>query len=154
MAKPNPLPTDIDSPRFKRRFWMRVSIDRLGCWIWGGYIYANGYGKVSISTRGLAAHRVAYAICNGRDPFPLQVDHLCRKRSCVNPDHLEAVDNRTNVLRGIGVTAQNAKKTHCIRGHEYTEANTYRYRSRPGRECLECMRARKEKTRLANRGKG
>ena len=69
------------------------------------------------------------------------LDHLCKNKSCVNPQHLEVVTNTENVMRADGVCALNAKKTHCKHGHEFTELNTYR--TKVGRVCKQCLRDRK-----------
>lgn len=71
-------------------------------------------------------------------PKGWHVDHTCRKRACIRPDHLEAVTWKVNTLRGDGPTAQNARKTHCIHGHEYTASNTMERDGR--RECRTCKR--------------
>jgi hypothetical protein len=68
----------------------------------------------------------------------MQLDHLCRVRGCVNPDHLEVVTGATNTLRGISSPAINARKTHCRRGHEFTPENTYI--DRGSRRCKACRR--------------
>ena len=101
------------------------------------------------------AHKVARLLyC--RDPLTLTSrhnkmnwDHLCRVRSCVNPAHLELISVKQNVMRGTGLTAMNAKKTHCPSGHEYTPANTYIFPDGVERKCRECLRAKniKRKTR-------
>ncbi|MGO3650436.1 HNH endonuclease signature motif containing protein [Agrococcus casei] len=86
----------------------------------------------------LPAHRFAYADSRGAIPEGLEIDHLCRNRSCVNPKHLEAVSKRENLARGYAVPAINARKTHCKRGHEFTAENTYRWGS--SRICRACKR--------------
>jgi hypothetical protein len=88
-------------------------------------------------------HRLAYEVFVGPIPDGLQIDHLCRQRACCNPDHLEAVTCRVNLLRGDTITAREAATTHCPQGHEYTEANTYRRPDNPiKRDCKICRRER------------
>lgn len=124
----------------EQRFWAKVHKTDL-CWIWIGTI-ARGYGQFWDGQRVVGAHRFAYELLVDSIPGGLQLDHLCRNRRCVNPAHLEPVTRRENILRGAGVTARNAAKTHCVNGHELTPANTYiRPGARPGRECLTCNRA-------------
>lgn len=84
------------------------------------------------------AHRVAFELIRGCIPNGLVLDHLCRNRGCVNPDHLEPVTFRENIMRGVGYTAQQARKTHCRHGHEFTVENTYVWRG--GRICRTCRR--------------
>ncbi len=123
-----------------RRLWSGAVADGTGCWVWQRST-DRGYGKLTQRGRTWRAHRVAYMLVKGPIPEGLEIDHLCRVHACINPDHLEAVTQQENILRGIGPTAQNARKTHCGYGHEFTAANTYR--SRYGRECHSCRRARR-----------
>ena len=126
----------------EQRFWPRV-IEDGECWLWTGAGHP-GYGRfqpVSGEHRSVQAHRYTYELIVAEIPADLVLDHLCRVRSCVNPFHLEPVPNVENVLRGISPHALNASKTHCIRGHEFNEANTY-INSRGGRVCRPCGAAK------------
>lgn len=114
------------------RFWSKVERLESGCWIWIGlkrFGYGMFYGRQPVSGRRqyVRAHRTAYEWSRGPIPDGLELDHLCRVKACVNPDHLEPVTSRENTLRGIGPSAKNALKTHCYRGHEFLPENTYHY---------------------------
>lgn len=99
-----------------------ISID--DCWLFAGYVGSDGYGVIgSHLTNSRKAHRVMYEATIGVIPAGLVCDHLCRIRQCVNPQHIELVTDKENILRGQGATAKNAVKTHCPHGHKYTQAN-------------------------------
>ena len=102
----------------------RTKVDRSAgddaCWSWLGARSQTGYGRFWVDGKTVKAHRWAYEHLVGPIPDGLTIDHLCRVRSCVNPAHLEPVSNRVNVLRGDAPAARNARKTHCVRGHEFT----------------------------------
>lgn len=105
------------------------------CWLWTAAIGESGYA----SWYSHRVHRLTYRAMRGLIAEELTIDHLCRVRHCVNPDHLEAVTMRENTMRGFGPTASNARKTHCSKGHEYTAENTTIIPSRPTRRiCLKC----------------
>lgn len=134
------------------RFWAFVDKSEK-CWTWQGHRTASGYGTFSREGRRTEyAHRYAYMEAKGPIPDGLHLDHLCRNTPCVRPSHLEAVTPRENTLRGDGPTSKNARKTHCIRGHEFTPDNTYTRGSR--RECQECRRAADRERKDRMRGKG
>ena len=123
------------------RFWPKVAKSD-ACWEWTAGLDSKGYGAFRLSTnKRIVAHRFAYEILVGPIPEGLQLDHLCRNRRCVNPEHLEPVDNRTNTLRGEGPTAQHARKTHCCHGHEL-DAGNVRVSRAGARICLTCERVR------------
>ena len=118
-------------------FLSRLRIERNGCWVYTGPLNSGGYGKFG---HDVMAHIYAYTHWVGPVPEGMQIDHLCRVRSCCNPKHLEVVTARTNTLRGEGLAARNARKTHCPQGHEYTPENTLLKGRR--RHCRTCDRAR------------
>jgi hypothetical protein len=133
------LPIPILEQAAYERFESQYEIDPSGCWLWTKNRLPNGYGRFSYQHQWYIAHRVSYTIHKGPIPGILDLDHLCRVRHCVNPDHLEAVTRRENLLRGIGATAIHAAKTHCVNGHEFTEANIYRAPKEPRvRACRAC----------------
>lgn len=135
-----------------RKAWERhVSPEpNTGCWLWTASLGPKGYGRAFVGHRQRRpAHVVAWELLRGPVPDGRQLDHLCRVRSCVNPDHLEPVTNRENVLRGQGPSAQNARKTHCKRGHELNEANAYS--GRGYRECRACQALWQRQKRASRR---
>lgn len=118
------------------RFWSHVEKSST-CWNWTG-AKAHGYGRYRWMGRADGAHRVAYQLLAGPIPDGLELDHLCRNRACVRPDHLDPVTARVNLLRGVSAGAMNANKRHCPQGHWYTPGNTI---TRPGgRHCRACTR--------------
>jgi len=109
------------------------------CWISNRSEHTSGYTKLGIDGKTMLTHRVAYEEWRGDIPDGLVIDHLCRNRKCCNPDHLEPVTHRENLVRGETLTAREAAQTHCLRGHAFDEVNTYRSPSKPGiRECRAC----------------
>jgi len=139
------------------RFFAKVSPEpNTGCWLWSGAISGGGYGQFSIKRKIQYAHRVSYVHFVGPIPSGLEIDHLCRTRSCVNPDHLEPVTRRENTKRGNlfkVLAAQKAAITHCPRGHPYSGDNLYRYPSDGRRGCRACLREWSRRYYWKKRGK-
>ena len=139
------MPINIPEPH-DVLFWRRIE-KTPACWIWKGDIANNGYGIFTVTvsknkTKNLTAHRFSYELHKGPILAGLTIDHLCRNRSCANPEHLEAVTLRENILRGISLAANNARKQFCKRGHPLEGTNLYlkRYAPRQERICRECRR--------------
>lgn len=119
---------------------------RSGCWLWLGGIGPGGYGTASWGGKTQRAHRLSYAAFKGNIPDGLCLDHLCRVRSCINPQHLEAVTYAVNSSRGIGPSAINQRKTHCKNGHLFPPANSARRRI-----CLPCQKVLARRWYVARR---
>lgn len=117
---------------FDERFFEKVYMTS-ECWPWLGNCTHDGYGRLG----GVLAHRISYERFVGAIPDGFEIDHLCRNRACVRPDHLELVTHRENMIRRAQLV------THCPRGHEYTPENTYFQRIAGGRVCRQCDRDRK-----------
>lgn len=121
-------------------------VDSHGCWRWQGAKSATGYALVRIAGRLRQVHRVTYEAAKGPIPTGLHLDHLCRTRDCINPDHLEPVTSLENTMRSpVAVCAVNARKVECKRGHPFDEENTYvtvGKRGRLERRCRTCGRNR------------
>ncbi len=144
-----------DHPRDEEnKFRSRPLMDRLmakiafdpfsGCWLWLGSISEKGYGSIGVPVDGKIkmryTHCVTYREFIGPVPDGLELDHLCRVRSCCNPHHCEPVTHQENCRRGLGGEPAGALKrgrTHCPKGHEYTPENTYRCHGN-GRFCRQC----------------
>ena len=113
-----------------------------GCWLWAGALNSKGYGNVRINGRNHLAHRVSYTMHKGPIPSGLELDHLCRVTSCVNPDHLEAVTHQENCRRGDAgkiCGAWQRAKTHCPQGHAYAGDNLF-FQHGGRRACRACSR--------------
>jgi hypothetical protein len=127
-----------------------------GCWQWTASLH-KGYGQINSGYgRPLAAHRVVYELVTGPIPEGLQLDHLCRNRACVRPDHLEPVTQAENKRRGeAGLVHKRRMEalTHCLRGHEFTSTNTRvgGTSDRPVRTCRACKALRERERRMRKR---
>jgi hypothetical protein len=123
-----------------------------GCWVWTGALSTGGYGMFRKDGKTYQAHRLSYELYKDRISTRLEIDHLCRVRCCVNPDHLEPVTKKVNAERGIsGMLSRQRQlaKTHCPQGHLYDIKNTY-IRPNGGRGCKQCLLAASNKYRAAH----
>jgi hypothetical protein len=125
------------------RFWAKVDVPFTpgSCWTWTAGRNGDGYGtfgfvKADGTRTAIGAHRLAYMALVGPIPEGTEIDHLCRNRACVRPDHLEAVSHRVNILRGDCPAARIARRRTCPQGHPYDLLERGRYR-----RCSICRRA-------------
>jgi HNH endonuclease len=131
-------------------FWEGVVELDSGCWHHWRKPRSDGYTPILVDGKYIYAHRIAYMLAIGPIQDGMQLDHLCRNPRCVNPSHLEPVTQRENLLRGDTIVARNVKKDRCLRGHEFTEENTYMQKNTRGghqRQCRECHRLREQERR-------
>jgi len=135
----------LDLETFKRRFEQKYAVDEAtGCWVWQGTRNKRGQGLMSDGVRQQKAHKLAYLyfVC-GEIPPMHYVAQTCKNVACVNPAHLTVRRAGAASKEGNSPFAQNARKTHCIHGHEFTEANTIVYRGR--RRCGTCQDRRRKR---------
>lgn len=148
---PLTVPTEKDTP--VRRYYSpsperekdfarlmdKVEILPSGCWKWTAYINADrGYGRFDLDRKKIPAHHASYILLVGEIPDGMELDHLCRNRWCVNPEHLEPVTHPENMRR--------TRKAHCRKGHLFTPENT-RDDSAGRRRCKTCEKDRSRKSR-------
>jgi hypothetical protein len=110
------------------------------CWIWTGW-RNKGHGTLTWERKTQYIHSVVYRLLGGTLIEGLEFDHLCRVRPCANPEHLQQVTCKVNLLRGEGIAARNANKTKCVRGHILFGSNLYLWtdkQSRLHRSCRVC----------------
>ena len=120
------------------RLLAHIQLSSWGCWQWIRYRDPAGYGRLRYGGDLVYAHRLSYELFVAPIPQGLTIDHRCRNRGCVNPEHLDVVSVKENILRGTGQPACNARKTHCLRGHPLSGNNLYETPSRSSRSCRIC----------------
>ncbi len=138
-----------------RRLGTKFVFDPDGCWYWtAASSKGPGYGVIrpTSSRKQLHAHRVMYELVAGPIPDGLQIDHLCREPRCVNPAHMEAVTQRVNVLRGTSPIAEQARRTHCLRGNHPLSGDNLSVNKRGERRCRTCTRELEKARRNARSG--
>jgi hypothetical protein len=132
------------------RFLEKIRTDPVtGCWEWQARRH-RGYGTFWLKGSRFA-HRVSWELLVGPIPEGLTIDHLCRNKGCVRPDHLEPVPATLNTSRSHEFRA---RRTHCDKGHEFTPENTGWITPRdsyPYRYCRQCSRKRVNRWRQKNR---
>ena len=120
-----------------KKIWDQIQIFEDSCWVWLGSPSGSGYGRVTWEGKREPAHRVIYKLLVGEIPDGLDLDHLCRNRTCVYPNHLDPVPRLVNLWRS---PIFNGNRTHCPKGHLRTPENTCiqkrgRYEMKSCREC-------------------
>ena len=137
----------------EQRIQKAVTVSPSGCWLWGKHINADGYGKIRFEKIAYLAHRLSYQVHIGPIPDGMQLDHLCRVRSCVNPAHLEPVTCAENLHRGEHSNMKAYREDVCPLGHVLSGDNLSP-RTDGRRKCKTCVnaRARQRRARLARQG--
>lgn len=146
---------------FEERFWSYVVKGNSDgdCWSWRVKTLPNGYAhfRTAKTVNGKQkvvvdyAHRISFVLAKGPIGKGMVIDHLCRNKECCNPDHLEQVTQKINMLRGETVQALNVAKAACPKGHPYDAENTYVDRAGK-RHCRICRKARMSEFFIANPG--
>lgn len=136
-------PTPSDLPH---RLTDKINVTPSGCWEWTACRHPSGYGKAHFNRRTWLAHRLIYTLLVKTIEPDMVIDHLCRNRSCVNPDHLRECTQLVNVHAegSLSLSAQQAKRTHCPLGHQLSGENLYTHNGK--RDCRTC---RSRRTRLS-----
>lgn len=154
------LPPRLTREWVQERVWFEPSC---GCWLWGGEVRRTGYGAVAIWgpkknrrfvwRRRLAAHRVSYELHVGPIPDGVELDHRCRNRGCVNPDHLQPLTHDEHVA----VTVERRRRDPVSPGRRHQPPRFECRRGHPASErhmrpdgytvCMPCYRLTKARGR-------
>lgn len=121
-----------------RLIYSKIKVDKeTGCWVWAGYCF--NYPLINLKDSKVYVHHLVYTWFKSPRTKGLQLHHTCENKKCVNPIHLEELTvGKHNATKDINY--HNAGKTHCKRGHEFTEENTYIYRNGKSRVCKTCSK--------------
>jgi hypothetical protein len=127
------------------RILSRCVENEAGCWIWTGAVFKNGYGAVSVDGNATTAHRAMMQSFVGRDAIQgKDICHKCDVRLCCNPAHLFVGSRSENMADCVSkgrMNNWNTAKTHCPKGHEYSDGNAYMHNGK--RYCLTCKKAKR-----------
>lgn len=122
------------------RFLSYICFDEVGHWLWTGKLNQDGYARIKYYGRMIMAHRLSYEIFIRPLIEGQEIDHLCRVRHCINPDHLEAVVHKVNMERSPSFAERKARTTHCPYGHPYSGENLIFRAKDKSRHCKACGR--------------
>lgn len=130
-------------------------VDEHGCWIWLKSLCRDGYARSGTRRRSSQAHRVYFENHRGPIPKGKEIDHLCRVRNCVNPQHMEPVLHKENLMRGESFSAINSAKTQCIHGHSLSGSNLKieTHRGQKRRVCWKCRQVTARRTWQRNKAR-
>lgn len=135
----------------EERFFEKVRESPNGCLEWTAKPLGNGYGRLSVNTKSVLAHRFAYELRHGRLGPGLVIVHTCGNRLCVNADHLTAMTVREARRSNQSFAGRNARKTHCASGHEFNSENTA-LNNDGSRRCRICAKRRDREAKQKRRG--
>ena len=138
------------------RFLNKINDTKGVCWEWCGTKSTDGYGMFFLNKKMRSAHRISYELFKDDIPQGLVIDHLCRNRKCVNPNHLDIVTNQENCIRGLTgkINNHNKRKTQCPKGHKLEGDNLLPHilKNYGFRQCKTCHYQRESNSRKKKRG--
>ena len=133
--------TESELARFRSKYVIEGE-----CWLWQGPLDRDGYGTFYLRGAARRAHRVAWFMINGEIPAGYVVNHTCRRRHCVNPQHLNCMTVVDNALRdSTSLGYLNSQKMYCPQGHPYD--TTVEYKGRRQRVCSICDKQRRREAK-------